>query len=323
LVVGYLGMALFIINISTMIGGMVIIELRGERNPLTSCPHCAKPLGKARYLIFATQHCPYCSQRVIAEPNDSGEGRITADHLNSGGKALKRLGYPIMGLISLFLIASLIVLGTKTDWGKIASILLFLLAMLVGAWGAWTEGVMMKRNVLCTCIHCSKSLLINFLVVIATRNCCHCGRRVLTGPADSPPNHLVLDDLNAFLSRYQKRFLMVLGISVPLLIGGVLAETVLLLNNPNFLQLAEKPRWIAILLLCVPEIPGLLVLFLGMRNNHRMMKRDPRYLCPYCDASLYFQTKLVSITGNCCYCGRRVLAETEEVRQSEVNAAPK
>jgi hypothetical protein len=146
---------------------------------------------------------------------------------------------------------------------------------------------------------------------------------VLAEPADSPSNHLVPDDLKAFLSRYQKRFLVVLGLSLPLLIGGVLAEALVLWNNPNFLQIAAQPRWIAILLLCVPEIPGFLVLFLGMWNNHRSIKRDPRYSCTHCDASFYFHSDLVSVTGNCCFCGRRVLAEAEEVKQSDMNASPK
>jgi hypothetical protein len=116
---------------------------------------------------------------------------------------------------------------------------------------------------------------------------------------------------------------VVLVISIPLLIGGCIADALVLWNNPNFLQIAEKPRWLAVLLLCVPEIPGFLILFLGMWNNHRSIKRDSRYLCPHCGTSFYFQSKLVSVTGNCCYCGRKVLAEKEKALLSEASAAPR
>jgi hypothetical protein len=103
---------------------------------------------------------------------------------------------------------------------------------------------------------------------------------------------------------------------------GCIADALVLNNETNLLRLGEQPRWFITLLLCLPEVPGFLFMFLCSWINHRRRKRDRPFMCPHCDTSLFFSSGLVKATGNCCFCGRRVLAETEKTRESEVNPSP-
>jgi hypothetical protein len=106
------------------------------------------------------------------------------------------------------------------------------------------------------------------------------------------------------------------------LIVGCIADALVLQNETCILRLDEQPRWFVAILLCIPEVPGFLFMFLCSWTNHRRRERHRPFMCPHCDTSLFFSSGLVKATGNCCFCGGRVLAETEKTSQSEVNPSP-
>lgn len=65
---------------------------------------------------------------------------------------------------------------------EIALLLLICLALgvfLTGMWLGYRRG---NRDPLLNCTHCNKMLVENRKIVVATRNCVHCGKRVLAEP---------------------------------------------------------------------------------------------------------------------------------------------
>jgi hypothetical protein len=302
--------------IPTLFLGLFLLERRSKREGLIVCPHCKKQLFTFRESVIAKHHCFNCKERVFAEFDDCGEGRIIVEQLNSAQKAFLRRQLQTIGLFILIAFLSLPFLAAKNIWGNIACFTVFAFAMFIAPYGTWKNYSLVRRNSQSSCYHCSRQLVDHYFLVIETRNCYHCGKRVLAEPFDLSSDRVVRDDLKAYAARYQRRSFVLLVLSVGLLVVGCLADAVVLKNNIYLLQLAEQPLWIAVLLLCVPEIPGFLVLFFGSWINHRRIKQDRLFMCPHCDAPLLDAPYLVMTTGNCCNCGRRVLAETEGIRQA-------
>lgn len=166
-------------------------------NPRLRCPNCnASLLGLP--LTIATGKCGGCGQQVI-EPNvvpsdvDSMHQYPTIDEFN---QQCQRLSNQMIFRIIMagFLGAIAFVIGGLTygwmGYGPNSPMLaLFFtpaLAVLIGV--IWTTDRLDRDSLVTRCRFCRQSLMYCRPVVVATRNCGHCGRRLLADPEAHSPN---------------------------------------------------------------------------------------------------------------------------------------
>lgn len=159
------------------------------------------------------------------------------------------------------------------------------------------------------CPHCGTSLSRNAALVVATRNCPGCGRRVVADPDadhDRPPfTAEQLDAAHAAHSLARSRaswvllsiFLFWLGEAVAF---GLYRDTIRAAVRPVI-----DPGWLGMSLLMLAAVTGVAI---ALRIMSRGERAAPK--CPSCAAPVYHITPLVRLTGNCWKCGRWLVEPT-------------
>jgi hypothetical protein len=160
------------------------------------------------------------------------------------------------------------------------------------------------------CPHCREPLG-QLALVIATRNCPGCGRRVAAEPDDNddpPPfTREQLDVARAADDRLETRIALT-WLSVFLTCFGVLVVTALFRDTiRDTVRPVMDPGWFLVLVLLLPLLAGATVLCAYLERAWRAAPK-----CLACDAALTRVgpqnrlIRLVRLTGNCCSCGQRV-----------------
>jgi hypothetical protein len=156
------------------------------------------------------------------------------------------------------------------------------------------------------CPHCGEALR-QFALVVATRNCPRCGRRVVADPdGDGGPPPFTREEFAAgevAHARGSSRACWVALVAFLAAAGGPLVLAVYRDTVREAVGTIIDPGWIALLLLLLPAAAGTAV---GVAVYRRTMRTAPR--CPHCSAIPYRFAQVVRATGNCPACGRRMLA---------------
>ena len=190
-----------------MFGGVLAGDWRDRRDPRLRCPGCGRALAgggapSGWSLAVATRNCGHCGERVLADPGpppDPGRWRsalIAIDDLRRAAKAAKRREGLILGSMLLSLVLGMVgvllarpMLRDRVEArfgpaGLEASecaimVFPFLLVMIGGGWVNWRSN---RRDPRLICPACGKSLKGMDALVIATKNCGHCGHRAVAAP---------------------------------------------------------------------------------------------------------------------------------------------
>lgn len=170
------------------------------------------------------------------------------------------------------------------------------------------EAVRRVRGPAVRCPYCVGSLRQpQATVVIASRHCPHCGRRVLVEPADQGEPTLTAEDVSVLRARecrFQQRLMWpaavaFLGMPLVVLVFALFQDTLLAVFAPGADEQTVKDGvgglMIASLLIC---FGWMVVLTL------RAERQGGR--CPHCSANLWQRFRLLAATGNCGRCGGRV-----------------
>jgi DNA-directed RNA polymerase subunit RPC12/RpoP len=173
-----------------------------------------------------------------------------------------------------------------------------------------------KRDRRIICPYCGKLLVEHRFLVVTTRNCCRCGRRVLSEPEERDAlrseRRKTSDEVRAGTSAYNARFIIAI---VACVLTAVLGSGLLSFYAVTLQQFltqkydAVTTEILIIVLQACAILPGLGILLGGIMLNERRVKRDDRILCPHCHKVLVGIQGIVDATRNCGFCGRRVLAD--------------
>jgi hypothetical protein len=160
-------------------------------NPRLLCPNCGTPL-KGLTLTIATQRCGHCFRPALVAPRAGQTANMTEqlptiEHFNQAADQLTRR---LLVRFFFVFVAGVIVLvfgGTIyrfMGYGPDSAMVGFFLApgLVVLFAGMWTIFRLDQNSIVTQCRYCRNSLLHSRDVVVATRNCGHCGRRVLAEP---------------------------------------------------------------------------------------------------------------------------------------------
>lgn len=154
------------------------------------------------------------------------------------------------------------------------------------------------------CPHCSQALNPVAPLVIATRNCPSCGRRVVAEPEgnDAPPAFTPEQ-----LEEAQKATARVLSRALLWMLAAALAWLVIALGAVLFRDTlrdavgSPAAGWIVLGAMAVAAVFGATA---AIRTEGRAKRESPR--CPHCAGPLYHLASVARLTGNCPTCGRRL-----------------
>ena len=112
-----------------------------------------------------------------------------ADHDQCSQRTLRTLVASI-GSLLVFLLLGIAARNVSSAYvGPVATEFLPVACVLVGIplmlFGFWRADQHQKKFPNLRCRHCAKPLMQSARIVIASRNCPHCGRQVLTPPSDA------------------------------------------------------------------------------------------------------------------------------------------
>jgi predicted amidophosphoribosyltransferase len=172
-----------------------------------------------------------------------------------------------------------------------------------------------RRNVRSLrCPHCRAPLTQQPQLVVATGNCCFCGRRALGQPSESAAAPgLNREEFDRCAVAHANR---AVGLAL-----GVLVATFACLGA----YAAGRGALVAWLGQSMPEFaaeltsltfPGAVIvaiLWFYLRQSRRGLQ-DPRTMCPHCGKPLLFGCR---ITGHCGHCGRQAVVETTRATTDE------
>ena len=207
------------IAIATLFAEPCVVWWLTKRDPRLRCPQCHKSLLACWHKVIATRHCVQCEQRIIVEPKprptlllnpsqpadqrectkrSGNRAAITAEDLKAGA-SLHLRRYRIFALVSLVatfmgVSISFMLYGSSGEDSPLVLVPLTpgLVILFVGL---SIVNRSLKKDVRIHCPHCRQLLHSMYDWVIATKNCGHCGRRILAereetgslGVLTSPP----------------------------------------------------------------------------------------------------------------------------------------
>lgn len=162
------------------------------------------------------------------------------------------------------------------------------------------------------CPHCSKKNTQNYAWTVATRNCCNCGRRILSEPASGDGwihGGISAPELYAKTVQVRERRWQALSwfstiSAIGFVLFFVLSRTVMDALSAHFNQGDAVFLW-ALAILAV------LMIVLGLLGWH-VRNVDSRFAlrCPHCASQLLNHCSQVLMTGNCSHCGRRIIHQS-------------
>jgi Zn finger protein HypA/HybF involved in hydrogenase expression len=188
------------------------------------------------------------------------------------------------------------------DWVYLSSTVVFLV-LLFG--GLILLDRRLKRPAELRCPHCEHALVEAAAVVIATRHCPRCGRRVLAEPDEQSPPTRTAAELAAAADQAVTASNKMIWPTVLTFLGPlvILAPAVLFRDTLRewLRPLADQDTVVTVVMAIVimPMLAGGVWIVLVGRRTERATGR-----CPHCNGRV--QSRLSAVTGNCGMCGGRV-----------------
>jgi hypothetical protein len=257
-----------------LLGVWRLIQRGTPKDRRLFCPHCDAPLG---YLVTVTGNCPRCGRRALDVPERDPAAAGPGGH-DQRLITVEEFNAAVRNRLRL--------------------------------------GDPKHRDPRLRCPRCQAELVGGRFQVVATRKCPRCEAPVLEDPDNSPPHggvspgqpRLPMAGFRVAHRAYARRSLF----------GGML------LVGLAFLPLVAVVCWEAPLGRLLGETgAGVLLvaaLFVGWALfawagslAERRLRRNLHLNCPHCDQSLYHPSGIVIATRRCPHCGRRALAEEEEL----------
>jgi hypothetical protein len=250
------------------------------------CPHCNAPPGG---LVVLTGNCLHCGKPVVQLPDETPTAPIGAEHACSGETAP-----PTHRLLTVEEFNAAVHLRHRLE----------------------------HRYCRLRCPHCQANLLKKRSQnVVATRACPECRTTLLQDPEGRflpasyqvEPPRLSVAAFKAFGATY-RGWCLLGAIALP---GLAVTPAFLVLSYEALLQRTLNSRTLASLVLIVLVFAALALggwLAIGVGRFADLRLRGKLYLdCPHCGRSLLQFSGIVIATRRCCFCGRRALAEEQEL----------
>lgn len=177
--------------IIAVFGGFALIILREQkrtRDPRVTCPQCRQELEYDPLTTVATRRCKRCMAVVLAEPETlaAAEPLLTLSEFRAAQSTyMGRSRYYLIAfgvaMIPFFFLPMACSKSLEDRFGQAGTTVLTGIAMVLPllAIGAplFIRDTKLRRKLRLKCHHCGRSLMCS--LVVATRNCTNCGRRVL------------------------------------------------------------------------------------------------------------------------------------------------
>jgi hypothetical protein len=298
---------LFAIELSILGGGAALVERRTKLDGRITCTHCRQIMLNSSYVI-ATRNCAQCGRSAVAAPIEAEAPQLEVEQLRAQRHFVDRR----LGLILCLAVLLFVAILATPKFGVPEGIFVSLSIICVTEFGGGLWWAL--RSKWCKCPHCSRSLWHCIGLVIVTRNCCHCGKRVLKEPVDLSLRRFTQKDVDAVWSAYKRTGWWVLVPAICLLCGGVFAG-VLITRNTLFLdEMVAQPGGPAsvIVAIVLSVVPGFVWLAVGQWLRFLSLTRN-NMGCPHCGKALLW----VSAAGVCACCGRQAVADSHQPREHD------
>ncbi len=161
-----------------------------------------------------------------------------------------------------------------------------------------------------TCPHSGEGLNRHYPLVVATRNCPGCGRRVVEEPEGDGPPPLTPQQLDAAKQAQERttsRLCWVALAGFLLWFAVVVAIALYRDTIRDAVRPTADPEWVFVVGIVLPLLAGLAAALLLVKRAERNALR-----CPHCAAGMQRFGDLVRLTGNCWQCGRRLVEPLPE-----------
>lgn len=314
-------LAILLLTLAAMMVSLWVIDRRMSKSKPTRCSKCKERLVDHSTFVIATRKCRKCRIQVLADPDGPEEG-FNAQLLRLGEFAdAARVWTRRVGMVvgAGFAGALIIVVWAFLQPHGGLWVILFWLLVTMGSFVAplWLVVRGMRRDPRVVCPHCNQSLAGNPNLVVASRNCFRCGRRVLSEPerlesqSGSPAHEVRLLTCTEF-DRARRAHSGRLGLLF--LVPVLVAVAVLVPLKPYYddvfgFLIPRYGVWSAVALISTMVIIVAAVTVALMVVFRKRTVRDRRLLCPHCGRLLVQVASLAAVTGNCGHCGRKVLAD--------------
>lgn len=292
LAVSFQPTAMWVIRVSTplflvwLFGGLLWTRVVDET---PRCPHCGSNNCENAAWTVATRNCCGCGRRMLAEPDVADqecESRLSLDEFLAwvvrGGWSIKKL-----------------LVGTLRNDGR-------------KALSRPQESLARVGH----CPFCAGSLHTvrhSCVIVLATGNCGHCGRRILdqmpnpVGDSSiSDPDLLSIEDFRAACRSKSRTNLLLVATAVATVTAGIIVGYFLITGLTGSNETID-PQWYHFAVFFGPMIVmAVFTIFFG----RELERRDSRWYCPRCNVDLMRDAGAAVIAARrCVQCGQRVAAE--------------
>jgi hypothetical protein len=171
-------------------GGLALVaarERRRPRDPRLACPQCGKCLAENRHFVTATHRCWKCDAAVLSEPPPASGVLPLAEFQRRNAVYTRFLLGVVAGMLALFLAGSLPLIAYEDELrarlGEPGADIFYVAAVIVLWGGGGAATLLLERRSPVSrrldCPQCGKSLANLRHLVVASRHCAHCGRRIL------------------------------------------------------------------------------------------------------------------------------------------------
>ncbi len=341
----YFAAGIFVLTLLGILGCLWRASKEVQDQPELQCPYCQKPLGTRRQIVIATRNCSHCGRTVLEAPlekpgdlpgstHDLGDARRFGPLENFReaaelhGKRADRFLLFGSGLVFGIIVVAFLAIEVAKPFfpepfhaGFIAAVV-FIFALPFLFWGWRRFGQEEQSHPVLNCPHCQKSLL-SSQIVIATRNCVHCGQTVFESAAENAevlPSELFMEGsqwpttVERFREANEKHtkrvFRHVLsssGILLGVLLLGVLVKEILERLYPSTFSSGCQ------YFICMgPILLGVVLFLWRISRAETELKSHPELKCPHCQKFLASYSQIVIATRNCFHCGKPVIETPKE-----------
>lgn len=292
--------------------------LRGDARMI--CPHCRNLQQRLGAWAIATRHCGSCGRRMLDEPAPTasdGVGLLSEEEIRVPAQVeiRRELTWVIVAIVTaigFFGVAAALIVWARTRWSDGAAEWLPLAivgpTLLIVEYVIWLRWGSRRMDRSLRCPHCAEALVEVCGVVLATGNCGHCGRRVMTqAPAPTAAAAaapMAVEEFRQLARRWTAKFSVLLVTGVFGTLGGLLLGGWIAAWFPGGER--RPPEGIGLAMMFIPAVAMCVLIFvlIALHTRHR----DPRLNCPDCKQDLMSKhIEIIIATGRCPQCRRRLL----------------
>jgi len=166
-----------------------VLTIRSAWNPKLTCPHCKEPNVDAAERIISSRCCPSCGVRQLLD-NPTTEVKShkqyslsrVIEHRKSRDRIRQIKNYILTFIFMAFLLLPVFVAFFTRINPAIAILLTLTLCIIAST----TYSVYIHFIHVLRC-SCCRGRLRDYAIIVATKNCYHCGERVIAKPTFLPP----------------------------------------------------------------------------------------------------------------------------------------